>query len=159
MSVIKFMKLMIRRTKLIVLCTYKFILVFRRLFVGFSGIWEVSNYKITKIFISTQSKKGGKFPFGMHWQVLSGSQIVAAFADVITECCLLKFVSHTKGQSISKCLLGAIVSTKKTNEIFLRISALASKKRLNQKLYYTKYVKQPLNSIIKCLHFFDLTSF
>ena len=40
----------------------------------------------------------------------------------------------------------------KINEIFLRISALASKKRLNQKLYYTKYVivKQRLrdNSII-----------
>ena len=117
---IKFMKLMIRRTKLIVLCTYKFILVFRRLFVGFSGIWEVSNYKITKIFISTQSKKGGKFPFGMHWQVLSGSQIGAAFADVITECCLLKFVSHTKGQSISKCLLGAIVSTKKSTKLVLK---------------------------------------
>jgi hypothetical protein len=29
----------------------------------------------------------------------------------------------------------------KTNKIFLRISALASKKRLNQKLYYTKYDK------------------
>ena len=28
-----------------------------------------------------------------------------------------------------------------TNEIFSRISALASKKRLNQKLYYTNYVK------------------
>ena len=27
------------------------------------------------------------------------------------------------------------------NEIFLRISALASKKRLNQKHYYYKYVK------------------
>jgi hypothetical protein len=39
----------------------------------------------------------------------------------------------TKGQLISKCLFGAIVSTKKTNEIFLRISALASKKRSNQK--------------------------
>ena len=37
----------------------------------------------------------------------------------------------------------------KTNEIFLRISALASKKRLNQTLYYSKYVKQPLISMIK----------
>ena len=64
-----------------------------------------------------------------------------------------------KGQLISKCLLGDIVSTKKTKEFFLRISALASKMRLNQKLYNTKYVKQPLISIIKCLYFFDLTSF
>ena len=46
-----------------------------------------------------------------------------------------------KGQFISKCPLGVIVSTKKNNEIFLRISALASKKRLNQKHYYYKYVK------------------
>ena len=47
-----------------------------------------------------------------------------------------------KGQLISKCLLGITVSTKKTNEFLLRISALASKKRSNQKinaLYYTNY--------------------
>ena len=45
----------------------------------------------------------------------------------------------------------------KTNKIFLRISALAYKKRLKQKLYYTKYVKWPLINIIKCLFFwFDL---
>ena len=37
-----------------------------------------------------------------------------------------------KGQLISKCPFGVIVSTKKTNEISLRISALASKKRLDQ---------------------------
>ena len=59
---------------------------------------------------------------------------------------ILKFqirfkIAGAKGQLISKCPLGVIVSTKKTNEIFLRISALASKKRLNQKMYYTKYVK------------------
>ena len=48
---------------------------------------------------------------------------------------------------------------KNTNEIFSKISALASKKRLNKKLYYTNYVKKPLISIIKCLYFFDLTSF
>ena len=30
---------------------------------------------------------------------------------------------------------------KNTNEIFSKISALASKKGLSQKLYYTKYVK------------------
>ena len=39
----------------------------------------------------------------------------------------------SKGQLISKCLFGAIVSTKKPTNIFLRISALASKKRSNQK--------------------------
>ena len=49
-----------------------------------------------------------------------------------------------KGQLISKCLLGVIVSTKKSTKFFLRISALASKMRLNQQLYNTKYVKQPL---------------
>ena len=45
-----------------------------------------------------------------------------------------------KGQLISKCLLGVIVSTKKPTN-FLRISALASKERLNQKLYSNKYVR------------------
>ena len=46
---------------------------------------------------------------------------------------------------------------KKNNEIFSRISALASKKGLNQKLYYTNYVKYPLISKMKCLFFgFDL---
>ena len=39
---------------------------------------------------------------------------------------------RTKGQLISKCSFGVIKSTKKTNEIFLMISALASKKRSNQ---------------------------
>ena len=39
---------------------------------------------------------------------------------------------YTKGQLISKCLLGVIVSTKKPTNFFLRISTLASKKRLNQ---------------------------
>ena len=54
---------------------------------------------------------------------------------------LLTFLSNgSKGQLISKCLFGVIVGTKK-NEIFSRISALASKKWLNQKLYYTNYVK------------------
>ena len=43
----------------------------------------------------------------------------------------------------------------KTNEIFVRISALASKKRLNQKLYYTNYVRQPVISAM----IFGLTSF
>ena len=39
----------------------------------------------------------------------------------------------TKGQLISKCSFSVFKSTKKTNEIFVRMSALASKKRLNQK--------------------------
>ena len=38
-----------------------------------------------------------------------------------------------KGQLISKCPFGVFKSPKKTNEIFSRISALASKKRSNQK--------------------------
>ena len=38
-----------------------------------------------------------------------------------------KYGKIAKGQLISKGLLGVIVSTKKTNEISLRISALASK--------------------------------
>ena len=38
-----------------------------------------------------------------------------------------------KGQLISKGLFDVIVWTKKNNEIFLRISALASKKRSDQK--------------------------
>jgi hypothetical protein len=38
-----------------------------------------------------------------------------------------------KGQSILKCPFGVFKSPKKTNGIFLRISALASKKRSNQK--------------------------
>ena len=43
------------------------------------------------------------------------------------------FVGDLKGQLISKCLFGAIVWTKKNNDFFSRISALASKKRSNQK--------------------------
>ena len=38
-----------------------------------------------------------------------------------------------KGKLISKCPFGAFKLTKKTNIIFERISALASKKRSNQK--------------------------
>ena len=48
---------------------------------------------------------------------------------------------HSKGQLISKCPFGVFKSPKKTNEIFSRISALASKKKSNQKikaLYTTK---------------------
>ena len=38
-----------------------------------------------------------------------------------------------KGQLISKCPFGVKISSKKTNKFFSRISALASKKRSNQK--------------------------
>jgi hypothetical protein len=41
--------------------------------------------------------------------------------------------SNVKGQLISKCPFGVTKPTKKTNKNFLRISALASKKRSNQK--------------------------
>ena len=40
----------------------------------------------------------------------------------------------SKGQLISKGLFDVIVSTKKNNEFFVRISALASKKRWDQKI-------------------------
>ena len=46
-----------------------------------------------------------------------------------------------KGQLISKGLFDVIVSTKKTNEISLRISALASKKRSDQKTLLHNHVK------------------
>ena len=39
----------------------------------------------------------------------------------------------SKGQLFSKCPFGAFKSTEKTNEISVRISTLASKKRSNQK--------------------------
>ena len=45
------------------------------------------------------------------------------------ETILIQESEHVKGQLISKCLFGVILWTKKTNEIFSRISALASKKR------------------------------
>ena len=43
-----------------------------------------------------------------------------------------------KGQLISKCSFGVFKSTKKTNEIFVRISALASKKWSIQKRSVTE---------------------
>ena len=46
----------------------------------------------------------------------------------------------TKGQLISQCPFGVIVSTKMPTK-FPRIAALASKEKLNQKLYYTKHFK------------------
>ena len=65
----------------------------------------------------------------------------------------------TKGQLISNCPFGAFKSTKKTNEIFVRISALASKKRSIQKNKGTLYHYLD-DFILTVLHyFFDLTSF
>ena len=49
-------------------------------------------------------------------------------------------VNTPKGQLISKCL-GCHRLDQNTNENFSRISALAYKKRSNQKLYYINYVK------------------
>ena len=46
----------------------------------------------------------------------------------------VKYRAIDKGQLISKCLFGAIVSTKKPTKFrTMEISALASKKRSNQK--------------------------
>ena len=47
--------------------------------------------------------------------------------------------SAAKGQLISKCPFGVFESSKNHNEIFSRISALASKKRSNQKNKGTLY--------------------
>ena len=55
--------------------------------------------------------------------------------------------THTKGQLILKCPFGVFKSPKKTNEIFYRISALASKKRSNWRILFQLTL------------FFDLTSF
>ena len=49
--------------------------------------------------------------------------------------------NNVKGQFISKCLFGTIVSTKTPTNFFLRISALASKKRSNQKSKGTSLYK------------------
>ena len=48
-------------------------------------------------------------------------------------------IIDTKGQLIYKCPAGVNKSTKKTEEIFVRISALASKKRSNQKSMGSSY--------------------
>ena len=65
-----------------------------------------------------------------------------------------------KGQLISKGHFGVFKSTKNNNKIFVSISVLASKKWLNQKSQGTLLaLKKPLIIDIKCLYFFDLTSF
>ena len=71
----------------------------------------------------------------------------------------LSVSSISKCQLISKCPYGVFKSPKKTNEIFSRISAQASKKRSNQKNKGTLYHKLE-DFILTLLHyFFDLTSF
>ena len=62
--------------------------------------------------------------------ILKGVFFVSTCTCIFTQ---YLFSSHTKGQIISKCPFGVLKSPKKTNEIFSRISALASKKRSNQK--------------------------
>ena len=56
-----------------------------------------------------------------------------------------------KGQLISKCPFVVFKSTKKTNEIFLRIFAIASKKRSNLKKNLIKYLLNNSKKI-KCLY-------
>ena len=65
-------------------------------------------------------------------------------------------VPKPKGQLISKCPFGFIVSTK-TPTIFLRISLLASKKRLNQKIIVLYSFLSSKNYSIR--DFFDFTFF
>ena len=50
-------------------------------------------------------------------------------------------INLCKGQLISKVLFGVIVLDRKTNEIFLSISAIPSKKSSNQKTLLYNYVK------------------
>ena len=52
-----------------------------------------------------------------------------------------KYIFSAKGQLISKCPFGVKTSSKKTNEIFSKISALASKKSSNQTALLYNYVK------------------
>ena len=61
------------------------------------------------------------------------------------------------GQLISKCPLETFKSTKKTNKICVKISALASKKKSNQKCSIRELKQNHPISVIKCLFF--LTSF
>ena len=63
---------------------------------------------------------------------------------VFIEYFFLTFLSENYNDKRSvdfKMSFGCHRFDQKANEFFLRISALASKKRLNQKLYYYKYVK------------------
>jgi hypothetical protein len=56
----------------------------------------------------------------------------------------ISFFQHLgKGQLISKGLFGVIVSTKKNNEFFLRIFALASKRVQIKNIYYINMLNSP----------------
>jgi hypothetical protein len=61
-------------------------------------------------------------------------------------------MSQLRSNSLVDSMLLCLQIDQKTNEIFVRISALASKKRSNQKS------SSPINGI-KSAYFFDLTSF
>ena len=50
------------------------------------------------------------------------------------------YLSVTKGQLISKCPCGVIFSSKIPTKFYLRISALASKKRSNEKIKALYYI-------------------
>ena len=60
-------------------------------------------------------------------------------SKVLTVAQTLEKNKQTKGDLIPKCPFGITKSTKKTNQIFVRISALASKRRSNQKNKGTLY--------------------
>ena len=61
--------------------------------------------------------------------------------------------STTKGQIISKCPFGVKTSSQ-TNEIFSKISALASKKRSNRKNKGTLYMEVSIDGGTAHCHFF-----
>ena len=76
---------------------------------------------------------------------------------------LCNFFSHnvspaslmfSKGQIISKCLLGVIVWTKLATKKFDNFCPAGQIKKIKT-LYYIKY---PIINIKKCLYFFDLTT-
>ena len=74
--------------------------------------------------------------------------------------CLLEIIidNSTKGQLISKCPFWGLHMDQKTKELLLRISTLASKKRLDKKIGY--FIPLIGGFILTFLHyFFDLTSF
>ena len=76
-------------------------------------------------------------------------------------CCVyivLSFELVNKGQLSSKCPFSVFKSHRNQCN-FLRISALASKKRSNQKSSVRESKSKPPIGGIKCAYFFDLTSF
>ena len=90
--------------------------------------WWVSHalFLSVSFFIHEEIKSSKDFPPFRLW--------LKDYGCLLTEC--TKF----KGQLITKCFFVCHRLDQNTNEIFSRISALASKNRLNQKLYYTEYV-------------------